>query len=207
VSLYPSITRPFDAPEFLFTVRCKHPARGHCFARVSYTVSTLPFWPNFGDFTTPRFTVLQSPSVVSIPTRGWASPGGSVLSEAPVRPWVGNPPRTGISKPLLCFLCYEMGHFLAECPRFPSTLQREAAENRAAFQRSQEAAKVSLTPSAPECSHPSGEIPPPLAPPRRGRSGVFEVADPAPENLEKGLEFKRSDENPQSGSENLVGGN
>jgi hypothetical protein len=41
VSLSPSITRPFDAPEFLFTVRCRYPARGHCFARVSYTVSTL----------------------------------------------------------------------------------------------------------------------------------------------------------------------
>jgi hypothetical protein len=59
VSLSPSTTRPFDAPEFLLTVRRRHPARGHCFARVSYTVSTLPFWPNFGDFTTPRFTVLQ----------------------------------------------------------------------------------------------------------------------------------------------------
>jgi hypothetical protein len=86
-------------------------------------------------------------------------------------------------------------------------MQREAAENRAAYQRSQEAAKFRLTPSAPEGSTPSGDIPPPLPPPRRGRSGVFEVADPAPENLEEGLEFKRSDESPQSGSENLVGGN
>jgi hypothetical protein len=120
---------------------------------------------------------------------------------------VGNPPRTGISKPLLCFLCYEMGHFLADCPRLPSTLQREAADNMAAYHRSQEAAKVRLTPSAPEGSPPSGEIPPPFPPLRRGRSGVFEVADPAPENLEEGLEFKMSDENPQSGSENLVGGN
>jgi hypothetical protein len=86
-------------------------------------------------------------------------------------------------------------------------MQREAAKNRAAYQRSQEAAKVRLTSSATEGSSPSGEIPPPLPPPRRGRSGVFEVADPAPENLEGGLEFKRSDEDPQSGSENLVGGN
>jgi hypothetical protein len=70
VSLSPSITRPFDAPEFLFTARCRHPARGHCFARVSYTVSTLPFWPNFGDFTTPRFTVLQVP----IARRSFATP-------------------------------------------------------------------------------------------------------------------------------------
>jgi hypothetical protein len=94
-----------------------------------------------------------------------------------------------------------MGKFLADCPWLPSTLLREAAENRAAYQRSQEAAKVMLTPSAPEGSSLSGEIPPPIPPPRRGRSGVFEVADPAPENLEEGLEFKRSYENPQSGSE------
>jgi hypothetical protein len=120
---------------------------------------------------------------------------------------VGNPPRTGVSKPLLCFLCYEVGHFLADCPRLPSTLQREAAENNAAYQRSQDAAKVWLTPSAPESSASSGEISPPLPQPRRGRSGVYEVADPAPETLEEGLEFKRSDENPQSWSENLVGGN
>jgi hypothetical protein len=53
VSLYPSITRPFDAPEFLCTVRCRHPARGHCFARVSYTVSTLHFWPNSGTLRLP----------------------------------------------------------------------------------------------------------------------------------------------------------
>jgi hypothetical protein len=97
--------------------------------------------------------------------------------------------------------------FLADCPRLPSTMQRESAENMAAYQRSQEAAKVRLTPSAPEGSQPSGDIPPPLPPPRRGRSGDFEVTDLAPENLEEGLEFKRSDENPQSGSENLVEGN
>jgi hypothetical protein len=129
-----------------------------------------------------------------------------VISEPPVRPRVGNPPRTGISKPL-CFLCYGLGNFLADCPRLPGTLQREEAENRAAYQRSQETDKVRLTPAAPEDSSPSGDIPPPLPPPRRGRSRVFEVTDPAPEPLEEGLEFKRSDENPQSGSENLVGGN
>jgi hypothetical protein len=47
-----------------------------------------------------------SPSVVSIPTRWWASPGGSVRSEPPAR--------TGITKPVLCFLCYEPGHYLAD---------------------------------------------------------------------------------------------
>jgi hypothetical protein len=154
--------------------------------------------------TEPRFS---SPSVVSIPTREWDSPSGSFFSEPPVRPRLGNTPRTGISKPILCFLCSEPGHFLAESPLLPSTLQRESSENRAAYQRYHEAAKGKLTPSVPEGSFPSGEIPPPLHPPRRGRSGVFEVADPAPENLEEGLEFKRSDGNTQSGSENLVGGN
>jgi hypothetical protein len=53
VSLSPSITRPFDAPEFLFTVRCRHPARGHCFARVSYTVSTPLSGPTSGTLRLP----------------------------------------------------------------------------------------------------------------------------------------------------------
>jgi hypothetical protein len=53
VSLSPSITRPFDAPGFLFTVRCRHPARGHCFARVSCTVSTLLSGPIRGLYDSP----------------------------------------------------------------------------------------------------------------------------------------------------------
>jgi hypothetical protein len=60
---------------------------------------TQPTWRQ----TEPRY--YSSPSVVSIPTRGWASPGGSVISKPPVSPRVGNPPRTGMSKLLLCFLC------------------------------------------------------------------------------------------------------
>jgi hypothetical protein len=161
---------------------------------------TQPSWRQ----TDPRS---NSPSVVSIPTRGWASPGGSVISEPSVRPRVGTFPRTGVSKPPLCFLCYEVGHFLADCPRLPSTLQREAAENRAAYQRSQEAAKIKPASYAAERSPRSGDSPPPLPPPRRGSSGVFEVADLATEDLEAGPVPKRSEENPQSGSENLVGGN
>jgi hypothetical protein len=151
-------------------------AHGHYWS----SPGTHPSWIQ----TEPRSS---SPSVLSITTRGWASPSGSVLFEPPFRPRVVNPPRTGISKPLLCFLCYEVGHFLDDCPRLPSTLQREPAENRAAYQRSQEAAKVRLTPSAPEGSAPSGEIPPPLPQPRRCRSGVYEVADPAPETWKKDL--------------------
>jgi hypothetical protein len=130
-----------------------------------------------------------------------------VMSEPPSRPRVGYPPRTGISKPPLCFLCYEVGHFLADCPRLPSTLQREAAENRAAYQRAQEAAKIRHTPTAADRSPRSGDLSPPLPPPQRGRSGVFEVADPAMETKEEKSELMRSDENPQLGSENLVGGN
>jgi hypothetical protein len=45
VSLSPSTTRPFDAPELVLTLRYRHPARGHRFAGVSYTVSTLQFGP------------------------------------------------------------------------------------------------------------------------------------------------------------------
>jgi hypothetical protein len=123
------------------------------------SAGTQPYWRQ----TEPRSS---SPSVFSIPTRGWPIPSGSVISEPPVRPRVGNPPRTDISKPLLCFLCYGLGHFLADCPRLPGTLQREAAENRAAYQRSQETDKVRLTPAAPEDSSPSGDIPPRLPPPR-----------------------------------------
>jgi hypothetical protein len=72
-----------------------------------------------------------SPSVVSIQNRGWESPGGSVRSEPPSR--------TGLTKPVLCFLCYESGHYFAECPRIPAVLQREATSNREAYQLGQRA--------------------------------------------------------------------
>jgi hypothetical protein len=77
-----------------------------------------------------------STSVVSIPTRGWASPGGSVRSEPPAR--------MGISKPILCFLCYEAGNYFAECPRLPAVLQRDATANREAYQRNREAARQNI---------------------------------------------------------------
>jgi hypothetical protein len=53
VSLSPSNTRPFDLPEFILTLRCRHPACGHCFARVSYTVSTILFGPFRGLYNSP----------------------------------------------------------------------------------------------------------------------------------------------------------
>jgi hypothetical protein len=86
-----------------------------------------------------------SPSVVSIPTRGWVSPGGSVASEPPIRHRSTGPSRTGISKPVLCFLCYEAGHFLAECPRLPAVLQREATANREAYRQTREGARPRST--------------------------------------------------------------
>jgi hypothetical protein len=44
VSLSPSTTRPFDAPEFILTLRCRHPARGHSFCpRVLYSLNP-PLW-------------------------------------------------------------------------------------------------------------------------------------------------------------------
>jgi hypothetical protein len=76
-----------------------------------------------------------SPSVVSIPTRGWVSPGGSVMSEPIQRVRSISPSRVGGNKPPICFLCYGPGHFLAECPRLPAVLQKEAADNREAFQK------------------------------------------------------------------------
>jgi hypothetical protein len=53
VSLYPSTTRPFDAPEFIFTQRHRHPTRGHGFCpRVLYSLNP-PFWPISGTLQLP----------------------------------------------------------------------------------------------------------------------------------------------------------
>jgi hypothetical protein len=75
------------------------------------------------------------PSVASIPTRGWASPGGSVISEPPPRSGSPRTMYTGVTRPALCFLCYHDGHMIAECPRLPTSLQQEARENRDAWQK------------------------------------------------------------------------
>jgi hypothetical protein len=92
-----------------------------------------------------------SPSVGSIPTRGWASPGGSIASEPTSGYRPTGPTRTGITKSVLCFLCYESGHYLSECPRLPSILQREATSNREAYYRSRDSCRpvpaVVATPS------------------------------------------------------------
>jgi hypothetical protein len=53
VSLSPSTTRPFDAPEFILTPRHRHPTRGHGFCpRVLYSLNP-PFWPNSGTLRLP----------------------------------------------------------------------------------------------------------------------------------------------------------
>jgi hypothetical protein len=93
-----------------------------------------------------------SQSVVSIPTRGWTSPSGSVMSEPIQKVVPTHPSRVGVNKPPICFLCYGQGHFLAECPRLPPVLQKEAANNREAFQRN--GPQWSRPPPGPPRTHP-----------------------------------------------------
>jgi hypothetical protein len=70
------------------------------------------------------------PSVASIPTRRWTSPGGSVISEPVMRSHdpqgYSRPMYTGVSRPALCFLCYQRGNLLAECPSLPALLQPQS---------------------------------------------------------------------------------
>jgi hypothetical protein len=44
------------------------------------------------------------------------------------------PPRVGDTLSVLCFLCYTQIHILADFPRLPTSLKREAKENREAWQ-------------------------------------------------------------------------
>ena len=129
-----------------------------------------------------------SPSVVSIPTRGWASPGGLVKSDPLAR--------TGISKPILCFLCYEAGHYLAECPRLPAVLQREATANREAYQRNREAARQTIPTEG--ISNRSRALPDVLN---------LEAAESARDPPIEAELVSVKEDNSQEGSENLSGGN
>jgi hypothetical protein len=132
-----------------------------------------------------------SPSVVSIPTRGWASPVGSVRSEPSAR--------TGITKPVLCFLCYEPGHYLAECPRLPAVLQREATANREAYQRGQRAREATRheNPDTGTFIH------------QGNKTEVMEMesAVPAMETPIISHHSEVEDDISPNGSENLLGGN
>jgi hypothetical protein len=75
-----------------------------------------------------------SPIFASIRTRGWIIPGGSVMSEPLNRHRYTGPPLVGDTLSVLCLLCYTQEHILADCPRLPTSLQREAKENREAWQ-------------------------------------------------------------------------
>jgi hypothetical protein len=79
-------------------------------------------------------------SAISFPNRGRASPGGSFMSAPSVRyppglqgiPQGPHPCKYPMKK-AMCYLCYGGGHFLLDCPRFPSEVRREAAANREAY--------------------------------------------------------------------------
>jgi hypothetical protein len=59
VSRSPSTTRPFDAPEFILTLRCRHPRVGTVFCpRVLYSLNP-PFWPISGTLQLPVSVVLH----------------------------------------------------------------------------------------------------------------------------------------------------
>jgi hypothetical protein len=66
-----------------------------------------------------------SASVVSIPSRGWASPAGSVRAQ-PALPLGGSLPLPGIRRPPLCYVCYQLGHWFADCPSLPVEVRRAA---------------------------------------------------------------------------------
>jgi hypothetical protein len=101
-----------------------HLAQAH--ARVDSSSTTQrPSWQSTSRSPSPR--------VASIPTRGWISPRGSVMSEHLNRHRYAGPPRVEDTLSVLCLLCYTQGHILADCPRLPTSLQREAKENREAW--------------------------------------------------------------------------
>jgi hypothetical protein len=166
-------------------------------------LASLPTWRK-------AETVSLSPSVVSIPTRGWASPGGSVFSETPSTTQSGYPPLTGISKSPLYFLCYQVGNFLADCPRLSGNLQKEASGNRAAYLRSQDVKNRQIHQAADRATRfgdYNHRLPPTTAPVRRGGSGVFELTVPDSESAMDEQEILKNDDNPQHGSKNFEGGN
>jgi hypothetical protein len=73
-------------------------------------------------------------SVVSIPSRGWASPTVSVRSE-PLLPQRGIQSRPGVRRPPLCYVCYQFGHWLTDCPSIPVEVRLIAHQNRDAHLR------------------------------------------------------------------------
>jgi hypothetical protein len=98
-------------------------------------------------------------SAVSFPTRGWSSPGGSVMSTPTARYPQGPqglPPRTSPLKLAICYLCYGGGHFFLDCPRLPAEVRREAAANRDAYvQQSRQAGLLQMEYTRPFTPHTS----------------------------------------------------
>jgi hypothetical protein len=70
-------------------------------------------------------------SVVSIPSRGWASPAGSVRAQ-PALPRGRSLQRPRIRRPPLCYVCYQLGHWLADFSSLPVEVRRAAQQNREA---------------------------------------------------------------------------
>jgi hypothetical protein len=71
VSLSPSTTRPFDAPESILTQRHRHPTRGHGFCpRVLYSPNP-PFWPISGTLQLPVSSCYIGLPPPETRTRNW----------------------------------------------------------------------------------------------------------------------------------------
>jgi hypothetical protein len=166
-----------------------------------------PPQPRVNQYSWPTSTSRSpSPSVVSIPTRGWNSPAGSVTSDHQTRSGPTLSPKWNPSRPPLCFLCYVHGHFLAECPRLPETLQREAVENRAAYERNRNPEGTrSLPPRRPQPPRSHNQpVPPPSA--REVWPSPTLAAHAVAEPIAEEHEEAESDQTPGDGSENSVGG-
>jgi hypothetical protein len=146
-------------------------------------------------FLLPVASLGGRPCPVSLPPVWYRYPleGGRAL-DVSVR---SEPPaRTGISKPILCFLCYEDGHYLAECPRLPAVLQREATANREAYQRNREAARKTIPTEGMSNRH---KVQHNMLNVETAMSARDTPIEPNHTSVEE--------DNSQEGSENLSGGN
>jgi hypothetical protein len=100
-------------------------------------------------------------SDISVPTRGWASAAGSMQSRHTGDPtpldavWALEP------KPRSCHLCFEVGHFLMECPLLGPEAKLAAQTRREAkFSGSRLHPQTSPMPPSPRGYHPASAQPP-----------------------------------------------